>query len=109
MLSRVAETVYWLSRYLERIENTVRLINVHGRLLMDLPDVKPHDGWMPLISISGLDTIYLEHFEQANERDVTAFLITDKRNPGSLYSAASAIKIICVARVMFFRNSCMRK
>ena len=37
MLSRVAERVYWLARYLERVENTARLINVHTGLLMDLP------------------------------------------------------------------------
>ncbi len=92
MLSRVAENVYWLSRYLERMQNTARMINVHDRLLMDLPDVHPHDAWMPLISISGLNTLYLEHFEQANERNVTSFLISDDRNPGSLVNASNAIK-----------------
>ncbi len=92
MLSRVAENVYWLSRYLERIQNTARMINVHDRLLMDLPDVHPHDAWMPLISISGLNTQYLEHFTRANETNVTSFLIADTRNPGSLVNASVAIK-----------------
>ncbi len=93
MLSRVAENVYWLSRYLERIENTARLIKVYGRSLMDLPNVQEHEGWMPLISTSGLDAIYLEHFDHANETDVTFFLIADPRNPGSLVNAAMAIRM----------------
>ena len=84
MLSRVAENVYWLSRYLERMTITARLVKVYGRTLMDMPGVQAHDGWMPLISISGLDDLYLEHFDHANEADVTGFLVSDKRNPGSL-------------------------
>jgi uncharacterized alpha-E superfamily protein len=92
MLSRTAENVYWLSRYLERIEFTARLIRVYGRSLMDMPDVQEHEGWMPLIAISGLDALYLKHFDQASESDVTFFLISDERNPGSLLNAAYAIK-----------------
>jgi uncharacterized alpha-E superfamily protein len=92
MLSRVAENVYWLSRYLERIENTARLINVYGQSLMDMPDVDEHDGWMPLISISGLDDLYQQYFTDANEQRVTAFLLSDERNPGSIRNAAVAIR-----------------
>ena len=92
MLARVAENVYWLSRYLERIENTARLIKVYGRSLMDLPGVQEHEGWMPLISITGLDDEYLKYFNHANEADVAVFLIADSRNPGSLLNAATAIK-----------------
>ncbi|MEM6987330.1 MAG: alpha-E domain-containing protein [Pseudomonadota bacterium] len=92
MLSRVAENVYWLSRYLERVENSARLINVYSRSLMDLPDVQSHEGWMPLVSIMGLDALYLEHYPSANAQDVTTFLIADTRNPGSILNASIAIK-----------------
>lgn len=54
--------------------------------------MQAHDGWMPLISISGLDDLYLEHFDHANEADVTGFLVSDKRNPGSLVNAAIAVR-----------------
>ena len=37
MLSRVAERIYWMSRYLERAENTARLVSVYSQLLLDLP------------------------------------------------------------------------
>ena len=92
MLSRVAENVYWLSRYLERMEITARLMKVYGKTLMDMPHVQAHEGWMPLITISGLDKPYLEHFDQANEVNVTQFLIADKRNPSSLLNAANSIR-----------------
>ena len=37
MLCRVAERIYWGSRYLERVENTARLVSVYDNLLFDLP------------------------------------------------------------------------
>ena len=37
MLSRVAERIYWMARYLERAENTARIVNVNTNLLLDLP------------------------------------------------------------------------
>ncbi len=52
MLARVVENVYWLSRYMERAENTARIINVNAHLLLDLPKgIAP--GWLPLVDISG--------------------------------------------------------
>ncbi|MEL7295400.1 MAG: alpha-E domain-containing protein, partial [Pseudomonadota bacterium] len=52
MLSRVAETLYWTARYVERAENLARLINVNNLLLMDLPKgFSP--GWEPLLDITG--------------------------------------------------------
>ena len=50
MLSRVAERVYWMGRYMERIENIARLINVNSNLLLDLPE-DSEVSWLSLISI----------------------------------------------------------
>ncbi|MBX2886537.1 MAG: alpha-E domain-containing protein [Granulosicoccus sp.] len=92
MLSRVAENVYWLSRYLERIENTARMINVHGRSLMDTHGSGSDEGWLSLIAISGMTDLFFENFEQANEANITEFLICDTRNPGSIINGTYAIK-----------------
>lgn len=92
MLSRVAENVYWLSRYLERIENTARMINVHGRGLMDMRGAHADDGWLSLIAISGLTELFFEHYDKTNESNVIEFLISDTRNPGSLLNGTTAIK-----------------
>ena len=53
MLSRVAENIYWLSRYVERAENTARLVRVNSNLMLDTPrGITP--GWEPLVDITGL-------------------------------------------------------
>lgn len=93
MLARVAENLYWLSRYLERAENTVRLINTHSNLLMDLPTVNDHEGWIPLISINGLDEEFAASHSAATELTVNHFLLADKDNPSSLLNAFIAIQI----------------
>jgi len=86
MLSRVAENLYWTARYMERAEDLARLVNVHSNLILDLPR-SVELGWEPLIAITGSETPFAELFEEMDERNVTRFLIADKRNPGSILSA----------------------
>ena len=85
MLSRVAETIYWIGRYQERAENTARLINVNTNLLLDLPKgVTP--GWEALIRILGCEAAYAERHDEISERRVLNYLISDETNPGSILS-----------------------
>jgi uncharacterized alpha-E superfamily protein len=53
MISRVAEHCYWMSRYLERAENTARVLEVNQTLLLDL-DIPVEQQWKPLLIISGI-------------------------------------------------------
>ncbi|CAK0740478.1 putative alpha-E superfamily protein [Gammaproteobacteria bacterium] len=85
MLSRVAENLYWMTRYLERADNTARLINSTTQVLLDLP-VSVKFGWDVLIKISGLDNLFLKYYSTADESSVVNFLIQDKNNPGSILS-----------------------
>jgi uncharacterized alpha-E superfamily protein len=89
MLARVVENVYWLSRYLERAENTARIIGVNTHLLLDLPGgIAP--GWLPLVDISGNRAEFDRQYgakTSGSERDVVHFLIADKANPGSICSS----------------------
>jgi uncharacterized alpha-E superfamily protein len=83
MLSRVVENVYWLSRYLERAENTARIIQVNANLLLDLPrGIAP--GWLPLVDISGNRLQFDAGHTRADERDVVHFLVADLENSGSI-------------------------
>ena len=50
LLSRVAERLYWLARYLERTENTARLIKSYNNLIMDIP-IGTEPSWMILVDI----------------------------------------------------------
>lgn len=86
MLSRVAENIYWMARYIERAENTARLVNVNTFLLLDLPK-KVRPGWAPLIEITGSAELYRELYKDTDERSVVSFLIGDLKNPSSLLAA----------------------
>jgi uncharacterized alpha-E superfamily protein len=91
MLSRVAENVYWLARYLERSENMARLVNVNANLLLDLPpEYRP--GWLALIDITGSREVFDARDKRAEERDIVHFLIADLDNPGSILSSVSSAR-----------------
>ncbi len=85
MLSRVAEQLYWFARYIERAEDMARMINVHTNLLLDLP--RQHEfGWDSLLEITGSDELFGNLYDEADERSVIRFLISDKANPSSIQS-----------------------
>ena len=91
MLSRSAERLYWLARYLERTENIARMVSVHMNLLMDLPK-GVEMGWRQLIQINASEQEFYEKNNIANERNITRFLLADASYPGSLFSS------LCAAR-----------
>src|SRR3954451_5023422 len=91
MLARVVENVYWLSRYLERAENTARIIGVNTNLLLDLPGgIAP--GWLPLVDISGNRAEFDARGTKGDERDVVHFLLAEKDNPGSICSSLASAR-----------------
>ena len=91
MLSRVAERVYWLGRYVERIENTARLVNVYGNVLLDLP--RPAKlVWESLIAITGSAATFAERHARADERTVVKFCLADRSNPASIISSCIAAR-----------------
>jgi uncharacterized alpha-E superfamily protein len=91
MLSRSAERLYWLARYVERTENTAKLVSVHMNLLMDLPK-GVEMGWQQLVRINGVEQDFLEKNKAINERTVTRFLLTDANYSGSLLSSLTAAR-----------------
>ncbi len=91
MLSRSAERLYWLARYLERTENIARLVNVHMNLLMDLPK-GVEMGWQQLIMINASQEEFSQKYSLANERNITRFLLADYTFSGSLISSLSAAR-----------------
>lgn len=94
MLSRVAENIYWMARYVERAENTARIVTVNANLLLDLPKgIAP--GWRPLVDITGANALFEEHYKDYGERNVVRFLIADERNAGSIAAALIAARENC--------------
>ncbi|MGQ4276995.1 alpha-E domain-containing protein [Pseudidiomarina sp. E22-M8] len=86
MLSRVASNLFWMARYLERAENTARVINVNSHLLMDLPRTVKL-GWEPIIDILSVREDFYDHYEEADEHSVVKYMVTDKNNPSSIISS----------------------
>lgn len=89
MLSRVAESLFWMSRYVERAENTARFLEVNFNLLLDLnriTTVENHDCWTALVLVTGererFDDLYGEH----DAESVTDYLVFNRRNPNSILS-----------------------
>jgi uncharacterized alpha-E superfamily protein len=86
LLSRLAQTAYWIGRYVERAENTARLVMVNANLVMDLPKgIKL--GWYPVLNITGNRQLFFEHYEHGTDQNVVRFLVADRRNPGSILSS----------------------
>lgn len=86
MLSRVANNIYWMARYIERAENTARLINVNTHLLLDLPK-RVRLGWGPIVDITSSRDDFYELYEQTDERSVVRFMAMDSKNPSSILSS----------------------
>jgi len=68
-----------MARYVERAENTARIILVNNNLLLDMPR-SIELGWEPLVAITGNADLFREHYDEASERNVIRFLVSDVRN-----------------------------
>ncbi|MGH9133415.1 MAG: alpha-E domain-containing protein [Ilumatobacteraceae bacterium] len=89
LLSRVAERLYWGARYVERAEDTARLVRSYTDLIVDLPIEVLAYSWEPLVAIAGSGSLFGErHGEQA----VIEFLVADHGNPGSVASSVAAAR-----------------
>ncbi len=86
MLSRVAESLYWMARYMERAEDTARLINAVTLMSLDMP-AGAEFGWDSLLKVAGLDQYFFDHYEEADESSVMRFLISDEKNPSSIMAS----------------------
>ena len=92
MLSRVANAVLWMARYVERAENLARFIDVTLNLQIDLPRAGG-DQWAPLISATGDQEAFKERYgEIATEHNVIEFLTFDRENPNSIISVLGAAR-----------------
>ena len=91
LLSRVADSVYWMGRYMERAENVARFIGVNLNLQLDLP-LDPGRQWQPLIDTSGDTKTFKERYGKATQASVVEFLAYDPDNPNSIYSSLTAAR-----------------
>jgi uncharacterized alpha-E superfamily protein len=86
MLSRVANSIYWMSRYLERAENVARFIAVNVHLMLDMGLDPDNTQWKPLVVTTGDDADFDKRYKNPSEKNVIQFLTFDPKNLNSILS-----------------------
>ena len=88
MLSRVAECLLWMARYIERAENNARLLEVNLQLMLDFDQseatVRQH--WAPIINSLEDQELFHEFYREADGDSVVEFVTFEQKNPNSIYS-----------------------
>jgi len=90
MLSRIAESLYWMSRYLERVDHTARFIDINRLYMLEAEDAISEGGqWRPLLAIVGADAAYEERYPgtEVSARRAIQFMVQDRTNPQSLHAS----------------------
>lgn len=83
MLSRVANAIYWMCRYIERAENVARFISVNLNLLLDMPSEKGKH-WEPVVMTTGDQALFEEHHPDYDRESVIRFLTFERDYPNSI-------------------------
>ncbi len=93
MLSRTADHLFWMARYMERAENTARMLDVNYQtaLLPQSAD-KAEQGWRGLLSISELTQPFAKKYSEVTARNVMDFMVRDADNPSSILACLRAAR-----------------
>jgi len=83
LLSRVANSIYWMNRYTERAENIARFIDVNLQLSLD-QFTPAGDPWKSLIDVMGDTEAFAQRYDQPTRANVMHFLTLDRENPHSI-------------------------
>ncbi len=89
MLSRVADSIYWMSRQIERAENVARFVGVNLNMRLDLPPGVT-EQWLPLVITTGDEEDFKERYGEATLEAVIQFLTFDLDNSNSILSCLPA-------------------
>jgi uncharacterized alpha-E superfamily protein len=93
MLSRTADHLFWMARYMERAENTARMLDVNYQTaLLPQSAAVAEQGWQGLLSISELTGDYTARYGAIHPRQVMSFMVKDERNASSILSCLRAAR-----------------
>jgi uncharacterized alpha-E superfamily protein len=90
MLSRIAESLYWMTRQLERADNTARVLDINVVFMLESNEGATEEmQWGPLLNIVGADELYAERYpdQRVTVQRVIQLLTQDRHNPGSIYNS----------------------
>ena len=93
MLSRTADHLYWMARYMERAENIARILDVNDRMsLMPQSATQQEQLWGATLRIMGLEALFHEHYADISPENVLSFMLFDANNPSSVRSCLRAAR-----------------
>lgn len=95
MLSRVAHSLYWMSRYIERAENNARIAGVNLQLLLDLanqPEIDTRQQWNPIISSLEENELFQSLYQTLDGKAAIDFVSLQKKNPNSIVACLTAAR-----------------
>ncbi|MEN9367048.1 MAG: hypothetical protein RL489_1406 [Pseudomonadota bacterium] len=93
MLSRTADHLFWMSRYMERAENTARMLDVNYQTaLLPQSAAVSELGWRGLLSISELSGDFARRYGDVTAATVMTYMVRDERNPSSIWSCLRAAR-----------------
>jgi uncharacterized alpha-E superfamily protein len=89
MICRVAESCFWLTRYVERVATLARLLEVNNSFQLDVQLTQP-EVWRPIVIVAGQEEHFLEQIGAASIEDgeaVQEYLTWDRNHPSSIYAS----------------------
>ncbi|KAB2917864.1 MAG: alpha-E domain-containing protein [Dechloromonas sp.] len=87
MLSRTADHLFWMSRYMERAENLARLLDVTWQMsLVPQPEAAANQSWNAIIALNSLEQLYAAKYPAVNGDNVLKFMVSDPDNLSSIHS-----------------------
>lgn len=95
MLCRVADSLFWMSRYIERAENTVRMLDVTLLTLLETEhssEDKNYAHWRPLLASLGDQELFETLYEEKTSHNVNEFLTFNRENPSSVFSCVASAR-----------------
>jgi uncharacterized alpha-E superfamily protein len=92
MLSRVADALFWLSRYTERAENNARMMDVNLQLMLDVHTLANHQHWESIIFTLEDTKLFNKMYAEITGDAVVDFVTFQRKNPNSIYSCIATAR-----------------
>ncbi len=92
MLSRIADSLFWMARYMERAEDTARILDVNYHMMIEQRSHAYKLRWDPLVAITGEQERFDARYGQATPRDVFEFLAFSQENPSSIRQCIASVR-----------------
>ncbi|HZT28414.1 MAG TPA: alpha-E domain-containing protein [Bryobacteraceae bacterium] len=92
MLSRIADSLFWIARYMERAEDTARILDVNYHMLLEQPVTSYRLRWDQLVTITGEQERFFQCYQEADARNVFEFLAFRRDNPNSIVECVSNVR-----------------